>query len=102
MQRLDIKQPSESFVHTVSFKPLLLASGETVLYANVDRKVLRGSVQDASSVVGTVLASADTARIALQKGTHNQDYGLRTLVSTSLGNTWEEDLVLPCWDFNRQ
>lgn len=103
MQRLDLKQPAIRFIQIVSFKPLL-SLGETVTYANTDRKVLRpltGAVEDASSVVGIVLASADTARVEIKQGTHNQDYGIRVLVSTSGGNVWEEDLVLPVWDSNQ-
>lgn len=98
MRRLTFKQPSESFVEVVSFKPLL-SSGETVSYANVDKTVARGAAADAVNIVGTVLASSDTARLQIQKGTHDNDYGIRVLVSTSLSNTWEEDLVQPVWDF---
>jgi hypothetical protein len=104
MQRLDFKQPSERYVQVVGFSPLL-GIGETISYANVEARVIRpaeGYIDDASAVVGAVLPSADTVRVELRAGTHGQDYALRVLASTSLGNTWEEDLVLPVWDMLRR
>lgn len=97
MNRLDIKQPAVRFVQIVSFKPLLSA-GETVTYVNALTRTARGSATDHATVVGTMLPSADTAKIELKQGTHDNDYGIRVLVSTSGGNVWEEDLVLPVWD----
>ncbi len=104
MQRLSIKQPQHRFIEIVSFKSVL-AIGETITWATAIPKVLRpitGYVNNAASVIGTVLPSADSALVEIKAGTHNQDYGVHVLASTSAGNVWPEDLVLPVWDYNAQ
>lgn len=99
MQRLDRKDPSIRYIETVKFTAVL-STGEYVTWATAQTVVIRpteDAVNDASAVVGTVLASADTALVEIEGGTHRQSYASEILASTSLGNVWSEVLVWDVW-----
>ncbi len=98
MKRLSFKQPRELFVQAVDFAALL-ASGETITWTAAGVSVARGTAADQADIVKSTLVSVSTVKLTLQKGTTNNFYRIQVLASTSAGNVWEEDLVLPVWDF---
>ena len=93
MNILPAKDPQEQYIHTIDFQSL--TGTETVSYANANVTLLKGSVDDTSDIVLTTLTSDGAVNLTIRRGTHNQDYAVRVLVSASpSGNVFEEDLVV--------
>lgn len=100
MKRLALKPPIVSTEEAVSFKDKMLASGEYITYANIAATVSRGIATDAADVGSVLISDSVTVLVRVKKGTHDNDYGLKVLVSTSQADVLEDELVLPVWAFN--
>ncbi len=98
MKRLGYKQPSEEYPLIVDFGGNL-GSGESLTYRNAVAHTKKGATDDASTVIKSTLISASTVHVIVQRGTSGQEYGIKVLISTSGGNIWEDDVILPVWEF---
>lgn len=104
MKRLQIKQPAEEFVLSVEFLANL-KSGESITWAQSTPELeermagFGDNPDDSAGVVQTTLNSDGAANISLRRGTKGNIYHIRVLASTNLNAIWEEDLILPVWDF---
>mgnify|MGYP001612490633 CR=1 FL=1 len=98
IKRLGYKQPLEEYALIGNFGSNL-GAGETLTFRAAVAHTKIGVVDDATSVIKSTLISASTVQVVVQKGTSGQEYGIKTLVSTSGGNVWEEDVILPVFEF---
>lgn len=97
------KQPSERYLQFVDFTPLLgageLASATPISWTSFRTPSLWAGdswkVQgDSSTVVESALASSTGSLLVIRRGTAGQIYKVDVLVSTSGGNSWEDELVI--------
>ena len=100
MKRLALKPPLVSTEEAVSFKDKMMASGEHITYVSAPATVSRGTATDAADVSSALISDSVTVLVRVKKGTHDNDYGIKVLVSTSQVDVLEDELVLPVWNFN--
>ncbi len=92
MNLLPLKQPHEEYVHSLDFQNL--TGTDPVTYANSRVTLLKGTIDDTADIVQQSLTSDGAVNLTIRRGTADQDYSIRVLISTSTSNVFEEDLVL--------